>query len=58
MKIIDADGHVEESSQTFDKPYWDDVKLADRKPKVVQGEHGPFFLIDGQIVPRLAGPGA
>jgi len=55
--VIDADGHVEESDETFSDKYLD-AEYRSRRPQVVGSDNGrAFWLIDDQLFPRLAGRG-
>ncbi|HMF47388.1 MAG TPA: amidohydrolase family protein, partial [Candidatus Saccharimonadales bacterium] len=58
MRVIDADGHVEENPVTFSDKYFDPAFRAHR-PQVVGGiEEGlAYWMIDEQLFPRRVGPG-
>ena len=58
MKVIDADGHVEENPITFSNEYFDPAFRAIR-PQVVPGaEEGlAYWMIDEQLFPRRVGRG-
>jgi predicted TIM-barrel fold metal-dependent hydrolase len=58
MRVIDADGHVEENPITFSDKYFDPAFRADR-PQVVPGtEDGlAYWMIDEQLFPRRVGRG-
>jgi uncharacterized protein len=58
VRVIDADGHVEENPVTFSDKYFDPVFRAHR-PQVVPGsEDGlAYWMIDEQLFPRRVGRG-
>lgn len=58
MRVIDADGHVEENPVTFSDKYFDPAYRAAR-PQVVPGsEEGlAYWMIDEQLFPRRVGRG-
>jgi predicted TIM-barrel fold metal-dependent hydrolase len=58
MRVIDADGHVEENPVTFSDKYFDPAFRAHR-PQVVGGiEEGlAYWMIDEQLFPRRVGRG-
>ncbi|HET9918134.1 MAG TPA: amidohydrolase family protein [Candidatus Binatia bacterium] len=58
MRVIDADGHVEENPLTFSDKYLDPAFRAHR-PQVVPGtEDGlAYWMIDEQLFPRRVGRG-
>lgn len=58
MRVIDADGHVEENPVTFSDKYFDPAFRADR-PQVIPGrEEGlAYWMIDEQLFPRRVGRG-
>lgn len=58
MRVIDADGHVEENPVTFSDKYFDPAFRAER-PQVVKGaEDGlAYWMIDEQLFPRRVGRG-
>lgn len=58
MRVIDADGHVEENPITFSDKYFDPAFRAYR-PQVVPGsEDGlAYWMIDEQLFPRRVGRG-
>ncbi|MGZ8501180.1 MAG: hypothetical protein ACXW5W_23845, partial [Candidatus Binatia bacterium] len=58
MRVIDADGHVEENPLTFSDKYFDPAFRAHR-PVVVPGtEEGlAYWMIDEQLFPRRVGRG-
>jgi hypothetical protein len=58
VKVIDADGHVEENPITFSDKYFDPAFRAMR-PQVVPGsEDGlAYWMIDEQLFPRRVGRG-
>jgi predicted TIM-barrel fold metal-dependent hydrolase len=62
LRVVDADSHVMEVEETWD---YLEPEFAARRPQVVQtavnAQGSPvdaFWLVDGQIQPRLLGPGA
>ena len=58
MRVIDADGHVEENPVTFSDKYFDPAFRSIR-PQVVPGsEDGlAYWMIDEQLFPRRVGRG-
>lgn len=58
MRVIDADGHVEENPVTFSDKYFDPV-FRSQRPQVVPGsEEGlAYWMIDEQLFPRRVGRG-
>jgi uncharacterized protein len=58
VRVIDADGHVEENPVTFSDKYFDPAFRAQR-PQVVPGtEEGlAYWMIDEQLFPRRVGRG-
>lgn len=58
MRVIDADGHVEENPVTFSDKYFDPAFRTER-PQVVKGaEDGlAYWMIDEQLFPRRVGRG-
>ena len=58
MRVIDADGHVEENPVTFSDKYFDPA-FRDQRPQVVPGaEEGlAYWMIDEQLFPRRVGRG-
>ena len=58
MRIIDADGHVEENVVTFSDKYFDPAFRAQRPQVVAGGEEGlAYWMIDEQLFPRRVGRG-
>jgi predicted TIM-barrel fold metal-dependent hydrolase len=58
MRVIDADGHVEENTLTFSDEYFDPA-FRSHRPQVVRGaEEGlAYWMIDEQLFPRRVGRG-
>ena len=58
MRVIDADGHVEENLITFSDKYFDPA-FRSQRPQVVSGnEDGlAYWMIDEQLFPRRVGRG-
>jgi predicted TIM-barrel fold metal-dependent hydrolase len=58
MRVIDADGHVEENPLTFSDKYFDPA-FRSQRPQVVPGiEDGlAYWMIDEQLFPRRVGRG-
>ncbi len=58
MRVIDADGHVEENPLTFSDKYFDPA-FRSQRPQVVPGiEEGlAYWMIDEQLFPRRVGRG-
>lgn len=56
MRVIDADGHVEESLTTFSDEYFDPV-LRSRRPQVIGMDGLAYWMIDEQLYPRRIGRG-
>jgi hypothetical protein len=58
MRVIDADGHVEENPVTFSDKYFAPA-FRDQRPQVVPGnEEGlAYWMIDEQLFPRRVGRG-
>jgi uncharacterized protein len=58
MRVIDADGHVEENPVTFSDKYFDPA-FRSQRPHVVPGsEEGlAYWMIDEQLFPRRVGRG-
>ena len=58
MRVIDADGHVEENPSTFSDKYFDPA-FRSQRPLVVPGtEEGlAYWMIDEQLFPRRVGRG-
>ena len=56
MRVIDADGHVEENLDTFSDKYLDPSYRALR-PRVTGIEGLAYWVIDEQLYPRRVGPG-
>ncbi len=56
MRIIDADGHVNECPATFDDKYMDPV-FRSRRPVIVGSSGMYYWMIGEQLVPRRAGVG-
>ena len=58
MRVIDADGHVEENLTTFSDKYFDPAFRAQRPQVVGAGEDGlAYWMIDEQLFPRRVGRG-
>jgi uncharacterized protein len=56
MRVIDADGHVEENLDTFSDKYLDPSYRALR-PRVTGIEGLAYWVIEEQLYPRRVGPG-
>jgi predicted TIM-barrel fold metal-dependent hydrolase len=56
MRIIDADGHVEENPATFSDQYFDPAFRAQR-PRVIGMDGLAYWMIDEQLYPRRVGRG-
>ena len=56
MRVIDADGHVEENLDTFSDKYLDPSYRALR-PRVTGIDGLAYWVIDEQLYPRRVGPG-
>jgi predicted TIM-barrel fold metal-dependent hydrolase len=56
MRVIDADGHVEENLGTFSDKYLDPAFRALR-PRVTGVDGMAYWVIDEQLYPRRVGPG-
>jgi predicted TIM-barrel fold metal-dependent hydrolase len=56
MRVIDADGHVEENLDTFSDKYLDPAYRALR-PRVTGMEGLAYWVIEEQLYPRRVGPG-
>lgn len=56
MRVIDADGHVEENLNTFSDQYLDPAFRALR-PRVTGVDGMAYWVIDEQLYPRRVGPG-
>jgi len=56
MRVIDADGHVEENPATFSDPYLDPAFRAQR-PRVTGMDGLGYWIIDEQLFPRRVGRG-
>jgi Predicted metal-dependent hydrolase of the TIM-barrel fold len=58
LKVIDADGHVEENPITFSDKYFDPA-FRGQRPQVIAGnEEGlAYWMIDEQLFPRRVGRG-
>jgi predicted TIM-barrel fold metal-dependent hydrolase len=56
MRIIDADGHVEENPTTFCDKYFDPA-FRSQRPQVVGIEGLAYWMIDEQLYPRRVGRG-
>ena len=58
MRVIDADGHVEENEITFSDEYFDPA-FRSQRPQVIAGnEEGlAYWMIDEQLFPRRVGRG-
>lgn len=58
MRVIDADGHVEENLVTFSDKYFDPAFRAQRPRVVSTGDDGlAYWMIDEQLFPRRVGRG-
>jgi predicted TIM-barrel fold metal-dependent hydrolase len=56
MRVIDADGHVEESLETFSDKYLDPA-FRQMRPRVAGVDGLAYWVIDEQLYPRRVGPG-
>lgn len=56
MRVIDADGHVEESLATFADDYLDPA-FRSQRPRVVGIEGNAYWVIDERMFPRRMGRG-
>src|ERR1043166_5657228 len=56
MRVIDADGHVEENPTTFSDKYFD-PKFRSERPRVVGMDGLAYWMIDEQLYPRRVGRG-
>ena len=56
IKVIDSDGHVEESPATFSDQYLD-PSFRTQRPRVVGMEGLAYWMIDEQLFPRRVGRG-
>lgn len=56
MRVIDADGHVEESQATFSDKYLDPA-FRPQRPQPVGRDGLVYWMIDEQLFPRRVGPG-
>jgi predicted TIM-barrel fold metal-dependent hydrolase len=56
MRVIDADGHVEENLDTFSDKYLDPAYRALR-PRVTGVDGLAYWVIEEQLYPRRVGPG-
>jgi predicted TIM-barrel fold metal-dependent hydrolase len=56
MRVIDADGHVEENPETFSDKYLDPSYRALR-PRVTGMDGLAYWMIEEQLYPRRVGPG-
>jgi predicted TIM-barrel fold metal-dependent hydrolase len=56
MRVIDADGHVEENLDTFSDKYLDPA-FRPLRPRVTGMEGLAYWVIDEQLYPRRVGPG-
>jgi predicted TIM-barrel fold metal-dependent hydrolase len=56
MRVIDADGHVEENLDTFSDKYLDPA-FRPLRPRVTGLEGLAYWVIDEQLYPRRVGPG-
>ena len=58
MRVIDADGHVEENPLTFSDKYFDPAFRSIRPQVVAGSEEGlAYWMIDEQLFPRRVGRG-
>jgi predicted TIM-barrel fold metal-dependent hydrolase len=58
LRVIDADGHVEENVVTFSDKYFDPAFRAQRPQVVATGDDGlAYWMIDEQLFPRRVGRG-
>ena len=56
MRVIDADGHVEENPATFSDKYLEPA-FRSRRPRVIGMDGLAYWLIDEQLFPRRVGRG-
>jgi len=56
MRVIDADGHVEESQATFSDEYLDPA-FRSQRPQVAGVDGLAYWMIDEQLFPRRVGRG-
>ena len=56
MRVIDADGHVEENLDTFSDKYLDPA-FRSLRPRVTAVDGLVYWVIDEQLYPRRVGPG-
>ena len=56
MRVIDADGHVEENPATFSDQYLDPAFRSER-PRVIGMDGLAYWMIDEQLFPRRVGRG-
>jgi len=56
MRVIDADGHVEENLDTFSDKYLDPA-FRPLRPRVTGVDGLAYWVIDEQLYPRRVGPG-
>src|SRR3972149_2074987 len=56
MRVIDADGHVEESQATFSDEYFDPA-FRSQRPQVAGVDGLAYWMIDEQLFPRRVGRG-
>ncbi|HWP57240.1 MAG TPA: amidohydrolase family protein [Candidatus Acidoferrales bacterium] len=56
MKVVDADGHVEESPATFSDAYLE-PRFRSERPRVIGIDGNAYWVIDEQLFPRRVGRG-
>ncbi len=56
MRVIDADGHVEENPATFSDAYFDPA-FRSQRPRVIGMDGLAYWMIDEQLFPRRVGRG-
>jgi predicted TIM-barrel fold metal-dependent hydrolase len=56
MRVIDADGHVEENPATFGDEYFDPA-LRSQRPRIIGMDGLAYWMIDEQLFPRRVGRG-
>jgi hypothetical protein len=56
MRVIDADGHVEENLETFSDKYFEPA-FCSMRPRVTGMDGLAYWVIDEQLYPRRVGPG-
>ncbi len=56
MRVVDADGHVEENPVTFSDAYFDPA-FRSRRPRVIGMDGLAYWMIDEQLFPRRVGRG-